>query len=83
MSDVILSLAAAPDGDMWVGTPDGLNRIHGSEIDAFTSADGLPDDFIRSLLVDSDGSLWIGTRRGLAHWVNAWHHSAPSVSNLR
>ena len=37
-------------------------------MDTFTSADGLPDDFIRSLLIDTDGSLWIGTRRGLAHW---------------
>ena len=26
-SDVILSLAAAPNGDLWVGTPDGLSRI--------------------------------------------------------
>jgi ligand-binding sensor domain-containing protein len=71
MSDLILSLAAAPNGDIWVGTPDGLNRIHGKKIDAYTSADGLPDDFIRSLLVDSDNSLWIGTRRGLVHWVNS------------
>ena len=70
-SDVILSLAAAPDGDLWVGTPDGLSRIHGRSVTTFTSADGLPDDFIRSLLVDSDGSLWIGTRRGLAHWTDA------------
>lgn len=67
-SDVILSLATAPNGDVWVGTPDGLNRIRGHRVDLFTSADGLPDDFIRSLLVDGDGSLWIGTRRGLAHW---------------
>jgi signal transduction histidine kinase len=67
LSNVILSLAAAPNGDLWVGTPDGLNRIRGSAVDSFTSADGLPDDFIRSLLVDADGSLWIGTRRGLAH----------------
>jgi signal transduction histidine kinase/ligand-binding sensor domain-containing protein len=66
-SNVILSLAAAPDGDLWVGTPDGLNRIHGTRVDIFTSADGLPDDFIRSLLSDADGSLWIGTRRGLTH----------------
>jgi ligand-binding sensor domain-containing protein/signal transduction histidine kinase len=71
LSDVILSLAAAPNGDLWVGTPDGLNRIRGSRIDAFTSADGLPDDFIRSLLADADGSLWIGTRRGLTHWAGA------------
>jgi signal transduction histidine kinase/ligand-binding sensor domain-containing protein len=70
LSDVILSLAAAPNGDLWVGTPDGLNRIRGSAVDAFTSADGLPDDFIRSLLVDGDGSLWIGTRRGLTHWTD-------------
>ena len=67
-SDVILSLAAAPNGDLWVGTPDGLNRIHNGTVSSFTSADGLPDDFIRCLLVDADGSLWIGTRRGLAHW---------------
>ena len=68
-SDVILSLAAAPNGDMWVGTPDGLSRIRASVVNTFTSADGLPDDFIRSLLVDADGSLWIATRRGLTHWI--------------
>ena len=69
LSGVILSLAAARNGDLWVGTPDGLNRIRGSAVDSFTNADGLPDDFIRSLLADADGSLWIGTRRGLAHWT--------------
>jgi signal transduction histidine kinase/ligand-binding sensor domain-containing protein len=68
VSDVILSLAAGQHGEIWVGTPDGLNRIEGGKVEAFTSADGLPDDFIRSLLVDEDGSLWVGTRRGLAHW---------------
>jgi signal transduction histidine kinase len=68
VSDVILSLAAAPNGDLWVGTPDGLNFVRNGTVRSFTSADGLPDDFIRSLLVDADGSLWIGTRRGLAHW---------------
>ncbi len=69
LSNIVLSLAAAPNGDVWVGTPDGLNRIRRGAVDAYTSADGLPDDFIRSLLVDKDGSLWVGTRRGLAHWV--------------
>lgn len=70
-SDVILSLAAAPDGDVWVGTPDGLSRIHAGKVDSYTSADGLPDDFIRSLLVDADGTLWVGTRRGLTQWTKA------------
>ncbi len=76
-SNVILSLAAARDGDLWVGTPDGLNRIHGRRVDTFTSADGLPDDFIRSLLVDDDGSLWIGTRHGLTHWKLGSRRAGP------
>jgi signal transduction histidine kinase/ligand-binding sensor domain-containing protein len=71
LSQVILSLAAAPNGDIWVGTPDGLNRIRGSAVNAYTSFDGLPDDFIRSLLVDTDGSVWVGTRHGLAHMMFA------------
>ncbi len=78
MSDLILSLAAAPNGDLWVGTPDGLNRIRGGKVDSFTSADGLPDDFIRSLLVDTDRSLWIGTRRGLAHWSHPAEGEGPA-----
>ncbi len=80
-SNVILSLAAAPNGDIWVGTPDGLNRIRAGGIATFTSADGLPDDFIRSLLVDRDGSLWIGTRRGLTHWKERSGQSlAPNIA---
>jgi signal transduction histidine kinase/ligand-binding sensor domain-containing protein len=67
LSDVVLTLAADQDGSLWVGTPDGLNRLRGEKIESYSSSDGLPDDFIRSLFVDRDGSLWIGTRRGLAH----------------
>ncbi len=66
LSNVILALAASKDA-LWVGTPDGLNRVEGRSITGFTSADGLPDDFIRSLLVEPDNSVWIGTRRGLTH----------------
>jgi len=66
-SDVILSLALAADDGLWVGTPDGLNRIVGGVVSSYTSADGLPDDFIRSVLAAPDGSVWIGTRRGLTN----------------
>ena len=81
LSDVILSLAAAPKGDLWVGTPDGLNRIRAGKIESFTSSDGLPDDFIRSLLADADGSLWIGTRRGLTHWMGL-NAGTPSSARM-
>ena len=64
-SRVIISLAPGTHGDLWVGTPDGLNHLNGNNVETYTSATGLPDDFIRSLLADPDGTLWVGTRRGL------------------
>ncbi len=66
-SSIVLSLAPGVGGDVWVGTPDGLNHIDGAAVRTYSSATGLPDDFVRSLLVDPDGSVWVGTRRGLAH----------------
>ena len=66
-SPVILSLAPGLHGDVWAGTPDGLNHMDHGRVQTYTAADGLPDDFVRSLLVSRDGSVWIGTRHGLAH----------------
>jgi signal transduction histidine kinase/ligand-binding sensor domain-containing protein len=66
-SRVVLALAPGLHGDLWVGTVDGLNRVNGMSVDTYTSANGLPDDFIRSLLVDPGGTVWVGTRRGLVH----------------
>ena len=64
-SQVVLALSAGMHGDLWVGTADGLNHVDGTGVRTYTSANGLPDDFIRSLLTDSDGTVWAGTRRGL------------------
>ncbi|MGI8769851.1 MAG: sensor histidine kinase [Acidobacteriaceae bacterium] len=69
-SDTILSLATATDGSLFIGTPDGLDRLAGPRATAFPAEDGLPDDLVRSIHADAaDGSVWIGTRRGLARWV--------------
>ncbi|HEY8310703.1 MAG TPA: two-component regulator propeller domain-containing protein, partial [Gemmatimonadaceae bacterium] len=66
-SPVILSLAVGSNGDVWAGTPDGLNQIVGSQVRHWTIADGLPDNFVRSVAVSADGSTWAGTRFGLVH----------------
>jgi signal transduction histidine kinase/ligand-binding sensor domain-containing protein len=65
-SNVIVSIGEDAAGDLLVGTPDGLNRLHNQQVTVITSSDGLPDDFIRSIHADPDGTVWIGTRRGLA-----------------
>ena len=65
-SDVVLALAAAADGSVWVGTPDGLSRVQGQSVSTITGGDNLPDDFIRSLYVAKNQMIWIGTRHGLS-----------------
>jgi ligand-binding sensor domain-containing protein/signal transduction histidine kinase len=94
-SQVVLALAetrAGPapgdpvlsgDDDLWVGTPAGLARIQNSQtVRTYTTADGLPDDFVRSLYADRDGTLWIGTRNGLAHFKDGRFRSWSKLDGL-
>ncbi|HEY0760721.1 MAG TPA: two-component regulator propeller domain-containing protein [Acidisarcina sp.] len=66
-SNIVLAIADDHEGSLWVGTPDGLDRIRNGHVTVFTSADGLADDFVRSIYTAADGTIWIGTRRGLSH----------------
>ena len=66
-SNVVLAIWADRNSDdIWVGTPDGLNRLRNGKFTTFTSGDGLADDFVRSIYQDSTGRIWVGTRRGLS-----------------
>lgn len=80
-SDVVLSVART-GADLWVGTPNGLDRVRSGVVRVFSTEDGLPDDFVRSLYADRDGSLWIGTRNGLSHLVNGAFRSYSRMDGL-
>ena len=64
LSDVILSLAASSSGDLWVGTPDGLNRIRGGSIASFTSSDQCQRESFRLAHADLYASQRPGQRPG-------------------
>ncbi|PHK98891.1 hypothetical protein CGL56_10545 [Neolewinella marina] len=67
-------LYADPAGKiMWVGTSSsGLVRIdyqtadllRDAAVDRYTTANGLPSNFVSSMLRTREGALWIGTERG-------------------
>jgi ligand-binding sensor domain-containing protein/signal transduction histidine kinase len=64
------ALTCTKDGNVWVGTADGLIRIGSGSSRTFTADDGLPDNEVSSLEQSPDGSLWIGTNDGISRLKN-------------
>ena len=53
-------------GNLWVGTDNqGIYRMHGAEVDHFSSADGLSSDDVSHIFEDREGNLWIATSKGI------------------
>lgn len=71
----ITSIIQDRRGVLWVGTESGLFRILSSgQIEHYTAAEGLPNNYISSLLEDVNGQIWVGFRDsvngGLARLVD-------------
>ena len=67
----IWALAEGPDGSVWIGVWGlGLRRLKDGQFTAYTTADGLVNNFVSNIQVAPDGSLWIGTDAGLSHFAN-------------
>lgn len=76
------------NGDLWIATWSGTNRVKGGRLDdpeSWTTFDvdntagGLPNRWVYALEEGRNGSLWFATEEGLAHydhgqWQN-WKHS--------
>jgi len=67
-SDTVYVLERGADGDLWIGTGDGLARFDGVEFELFQHrpdrADTLPSNVIQALHVDAAGRLWVGSEGG-------------------
>lgn len=63
-ADLVLSLAPARKGGVWVGRPNGVvSRYSGGNTSVLGGVKGLPP--VTDLLEDTSGALWIATWRGL------------------
>jgi len=64
LSGDIRSLACAPDGTVWVGTPRGVSGWDGKAFTSYTSTHGLAKGAVQAIHAASDGSVWFGTDGG-------------------
>jgi signal transduction histidine kinase/ligand-binding sensor domain-containing protein len=69
VTDAVLSLHAAADGTLLVGTAHGLRLLHEGRVESLGRTDGLPGEAVNCVLRDRRGTVWIGTSGGLARWA--------------
>ena len=74
-NDAILALHFTREGDLWIGTQIGLNRLERLDeasgeavFRRYFEAQGLPNEFIYGIYDDSAGRLWLSTNRGLSRF---------------
>jgi ligand-binding sensor domain-containing protein/signal transduction histidine kinase len=71
LTDDGVSAILEDHGALWIGTfGGGLNRFdrNTGRFSAWTTKDGLPDDYIAGILGDSRGNLWLSTAKGIARF---------------
>jgi PAS domain S-box-containing protein len=59
-ADNVVSVLAAHDGTVWVGTAGGLDAIRGGTVSSIRTGQGLPGNQVTSLFEDHDQRLWVG-----------------------
>ena len=82
--DVIM----ATNGDIWIATWSGVNRVRGGNLDDRSKWDlytventkgGVPNDWVYGLAEGKNGDIWLATEGGMARFSNGkwenWNHA--------
>jgi len=84
----VYDVLKARNGDVWIATWSGVNRIRGGDLKdrskwelhtVASTKGGLPNDWVYGLAEGRNGEIWLGTEGGLAlfadgRWQN-WNHA--------
>ena len=88
-----MAITETPDGSIWVGTANGLNRFNPTDksFKCFkhqeNNTQSICNNYIQSLQVDEKGHLWIGTNGGITKIVHPttseiqYYHFKHNASN--
>ena len=67
-SESVNSLFEDREGNIWVGTTEGLDRFRDFAIPTFSDQQGFSSPGLFSILAARDGSLWLGASDGVNRW---------------
>ncbi len=80
-ADRVAAIAEDGKGNLWVGTPGGLQRWDGTALRAGPSLGGASHTVL-SLVVDQDGTLWAGTEDGTVYQLHGEHMEPVPEASL-
>jgi ligand-binding sensor domain-containing protein len=66
-SNQVSALHFDGNGQLWIGTEEGLAVFRDGKFRIMTTADGLLAGSVRSVTTTADGSIWVGTFGGVAY----------------
>ncbi|WP_297518419.1 two-component regulator propeller domain-containing protein [uncultured Clostridium sp.] len=66
--NVVMSINEGLNGDMWVATTNGLNKIDSEtgQIKVYKEKDGLGNGYVYGVLIDEFGAVWVSTNGGIS-----------------
>jgi signal transduction histidine kinase/ligand-binding sensor domain-containing protein len=74
-SDVINTLSEDREGDLWIGTARGIDRLRDPKVVHMSSRDGLSSDLVTAVHAAQQGGAWVGTYGGGLNHVKANHNT--------
>ena len=84
----VYDIITAANGDIWIATWSGANRVRGGHLDDRSKWDlytventkgGVPNDWVYGLAEGKNGDIWLATEGGMARFANNrwenWNHA--------
>jgi signal transduction histidine kinase/ligand-binding sensor domain-containing protein len=78
----VTTLLSASDGNLWIGTVNGLGEYDGKSTQLFTVREGLPGSRIVGLFEDREHAIWVATSRGPARILDGHISALTSREDL-
>lgn len=78
----VRAMLCGSGGAIWIGTTNGLIRLKDGAERRFTTANGLPDDWVDALAEGAHATVWIGTKNGFSRLVNGEFESFRTKDGL-
>jgi ligand-binding sensor domain-containing protein/signal transduction histidine kinase len=68
VDDFVSALAEDKEGNLWIGTPNGLSQLSDVKIPTVGKAEGLAADLYVSVVASRKGGLWLATGAGFTYY---------------